>query len=1567
MKMNMKWLLFMVIVTFAMISCDNNSTINISNNQNNTNNLNNTNNVDPCASIDCGDNGECVVVNDIAGCECDTGYYADGLACVENNTAPAITSLPATEQGEWGKSDSFTVVTTEANSGDTLSYSLSDNSCSFTPTVDDQGIVSWICGDVESCSINVTVSDDGSPILSDMEILNIECVNSIPSFDSVAATEVDENTEYGYSITCSDPEGDSLNITTGASHTCDGTLIDNGNNTATYSFFATEAMGGSDCNVHILCSDGQTSESQTTLVTIIDNNSAPQIIGLPATESGIWGHVDSFQLVSSDTDLPENVLSWGVDNSTCSFVPTIDSSGLMEWTCGGVETCDVQVRLVDDGTPVLDATGLLTIQCVNSLPIFDSTPLTTGTEHVLYGYNVMCSDPEGDSLSLAIGASDTCDGTIIDNNDGTGTYSFTPTELMGGASCTLHVTCGDGNATESQTAQIDISEINASPILTSLPATEQGVWGVANSHQLTFTDSDLPSQTMTWLINSTNCSFTPTVDVAGLVSWTCNGVESCSLEVNGTDNGSPTLDATGVLNIECLNQAPVITTSPSVVAIEHVVYNYAVNCSDIDGNALMFSLNAEDTCGGIITDNHDGTGDYSFTPDEDMGGTSCVVSISCSDTQEVDEQSATINITETNEAPVITNTMTASSHWDATGTFDADYTDSDLPAQTILWSISANSCTGFSPVVDSSTGVVSWTCSGMETCSVDVTATDNGMPSVKSDTKTLAISCVNTIPSINSTAPASGTEGAAYAYVIDCTDADNDLITLSVNSGNDTCGGAITGATYSFTPDETMGGNNCIVAVNCSDTQEIASENTTVTITETNEAPVITNLPTTKNGHWGDPNTFTLVATDSDLPAQTFTYSISSETCANFNPSINASSGLVSWNCGDVESCSVVVAVSDGVTSTTGSLAIECTNQAPTISSIPVTAATEKVLYSYLAMCSDVDADALVVSKGASDTCGGVIIDNHDGTGNYSFTPDENMGGASCVMSISCSDTQAVDEQSATINVTETNEAPVITNTMTASSHWDAAGTFDADYTDSDLPAQTILWSLSANSCTGFSPVVDSSTGVVSWTCTVMETCSVDVTATDNGMPSVKSDTETLAISCVNTIPAINSTAPASGTEGTAYTYVIDCTDADTDVVALSVNSGNDTCGGTIAGVTYSFTPDETMGGNNCIVAVNCTDTQEIASQDNTVSITETNETPVITNLPATQNGHWGEPNIFSLITTDSDLPAQTFAYSISSETCVNFNPSINTSSGLVSWNCGDVETCSVAVAVSDGVVSVNSSLSIGCQNEAPTIDSTPVDSIREGILYSYNIDCTDIDGDLLTLNIGVGDTCDGTIVDSGDGTGLYTFTPGPGTSGSTCTVEVACSDSQSDAIQSQVVLIGEPISDSCLEELTVNPGATDGVYNIDMGSGIIEVYCDMTGGGWTYLDLGMGNHTVNYADWDLLESTDLQNIRIQNMFIWAYNRSGLTNLNPGWNSGNCCFYGSGTTFMAFGGVYLYPNYVNGSSNCNSTYSDTSYWFYKNGTETPPLPANYFTINPVSTSTSCGINNNPGFFAKRFL
>ena len=158
--------------------------------------------------------------------------------------------------------------------------------------------------------------------------------------------------------------------------------------------------------------------------------------------TGILFLLSSLPLVGCDDDDSNNNnqdVCEGVDcgNGTCVDV-------------GDQASCDCDAGYHADGlTCVEDATA-------NTAPVFTSTPPTDATEMVVTGYALSCSDADGDDLHFFVDTADTCDGTLVYSDDGTGGYTFLVTDAATTPSCVLAISCSDGTLIATQTQTITI-------------------------------------------------------------------------------------------------------------------------------------------------------------------------------------------------------------------------------------------------------------------------------------------------------------------------------------------------------------------------------------------------------------------------------------------------------------------------------------------------------------------------------------------------------------------------------------------------------------------------------------------------------------------------------------------------------------------------------------------------------------------------------------------------------------------------------------------------------------------------------------------------------------------------------------------------------------------------------------------------------------------------------------------------------------------------------------------------------------------------------------------------------
>ncbi len=372
-------------------------------------------------------------------------------------------------------------------------------------------------------------------------------------------------------------------------------------------------------------------------------------------------------------------------------------------------------------------------------PVFVSVPGTEASEGVAFAYPVDCTDPDGNVTTVTVGPLDTCGGSVGDTEDPA--YDFLPDESMGGTTCVMHLLCEDGKHTVEQIQEITVAEVNVAPEFFELPASGAAHLETKGSLMLDGVDADLPTQTLTYSIDSSACPFPVTLEENHVVAWTCGTVvESCALIATVTDDGSPVLQTSAEVLLECENGDPVFDSVPVTSVNEGDSYLYEISCSDPDADPVMLSVDELDSCMGLFGTDGGGLATYGFDTFETDGGSSCTASFACHDVYGgFSVQTFSIDIVDTNQPPVITNLPASiQTAADAAGSKWVTAMDPDDPVQTITWSVLASSCSFASAI--SADGVASWTCADPETCELTIRATDNGTPAM-SDTQTLQITC----------------------------------------------------------------------------------------------------------------------------------------------------------------------------------------------------------------------------------------------------------------------------------------------------------------------------------------------------------------------------------------------------------------------------------------------------------------------------------------------------------------------------------------------------------------------------------------------------------------------------------------------------------------------------------------------------------------------------------------------------------------------------------------------------------------------------------------------------------
>jgi len=275
-----------------------------------------------------------------------------------------------------------------------------------------------------------------------------------------------------------------------------------------------------------------------------------------------------------------------------------------------------------------------------------------------------------------------------------------------------------------------------------------------------------------------------------------HGPGTIVVTVRATDNGSPALSDTETFTILVneVNLAPSIVTVSNRTVNEGSVLTFVVTATDPDVpvRPLTFSLDPGAPAGASINPN---TGQFSWTPTEDQGPSVQTITVRVTDGGSPplsDSTTFSVMVNEVNSAPSLPAPGNKLVMEGSLLTFNAGATDSDVPVQTLFYTLDPGAPSG--AFVNALTGTFAWTPSeiqGPSTNIVTLRVTDNGSPML-SDFKTfvIVVSEVNNPPTLAAMPDKIVIEGTTVFCTNSAADPDLPAQSLTYSLGAGTPAGA---------------------------------------------------------------------------------------------------------------------------------------------------------------------------------------------------------------------------------------------------------------------------------------------------------------------------------------------------------------------------------------------------------------------------------------------------------------------------------------------------------------------------------------------------------------------------------------------------------------------------------------------------------------------------------------------------------------------------------------------------------------------------------------------------------
>ncbi len=810
-------------------------------------------------------------------------------------------------------------------------------------------------------------------------------------------------------------------------------------------------------------------------------------------------------LTSSTLPLGANFIDNGDGSASFTWTPTFLQSGVYNvsfFATDGIlrDTQAVVITVNDAG---------------NQLPVLAAIGPRNVTEGILLTIATSATDAEGQIVDLTTGVLPS-GASFVDNNNGTGTFSWTPLFNQAGAYSVTFRATDDSLAVDSEVVSITVNDAgNQLPILAAI-----GGRSIPENSLLSFSvsatdpDSTIPALTTSALPLGAN--FSDNGNGTGSFSWTPGFTQAGSYPVTFYASDGVVIDSEliTITVTEAGNQAPVLAAIGARSVTEGLNLSFNISGSDPDGTTPSFSTSALPPNASFV-DNGNGTGSFSFDPSFTQAGV-YNITFRASDGVLVDTEVVTITVNEAgNQPPVLAaigpqsvyenqNLVVAVSATDLDATFPV-LTTSTLP----LGAQFTNNGNG--------TGSLTWTPSFTQATTYIVTFYASDGLVIDSEMVTITVRNANAPPVLAAIGSKSVGEQTLLAFGVSASDIDGTnaaLTTTALPTGASFTDNLNGTGSFSWTPTLAQSGVYNVTFYATDDSAAVDSEVVQITVGNVNQPPVLAAIGAKSVAENVNLN-FGVSATDGDGAIPTLTTS-ALPAGAGFLDNGDGS-GTFNWTPSFAQSggYSVTFYASDGDAIDSEVVAITVTevNLPPVLAAIGGRSIPENSLLAFSVSASDPDATSPVLTTSALPS-GANFADNGNGTGDFSWTPGFDQAGSYNV-TFYASDGQFIDSEIVAITVTNTNRAP-IANAGTDQISVPVNSTVQLDGTsssDPDLQSVTYAWTQVGGTAVS---ITDALTATPSFVPPVPGTYVFQLIVSDGSLPSLP---DTVQVSAINAAP----------------------------------------------------------------------------------------------------------------------------------------------------------------------------------------------------------------------------------------------------------------------------------------------------------------------------------------------------------------------------------------------------------------------------------------------------------------
>ncbi|MBI5779158.1 MAG: putative Ig domain-containing protein [Planctomycetes bacterium] len=452
-----------------------------------------------------------------------------------------------------------------------------------------------------------------------------------PVLTSPDDKNVNENTLLSFTLSASDPDGDTI------AYSMVGTPTGSVLNPSTGAFSWTPSYTQSGSYPVTFTATANSLADSKPITIIVSNVNRPPVLAAVGNQTVNEAVLLTFTVSAADPD--GDTITYSMAGTPTGSTLN-SSSGVFSWTPGYAQTGNYNVtfRAEDVSGAFDDETITISVGDVNRPPVLAAIGNQAVNEGTTLTFTVSATDPDADTMTYS--ASGLPSGAVFTPT--TGVFSWTPNYTQAGIynSVTFTVTdSGAPNLADSETITISVNNTDRPPVLTA-----PGNQAVDENSNLLFTlsASDPDGDTIAYSMAGTPTGAALNAGT-GDFAWMPDYTQAGDYVVTFTATSNSLSDSKAItILVNNINRTPVLAAIGNQAVNEGALLTFTVSATDPDNDTLTYS--ATGLPGGATLNSS--TGAFSWMPNYIQSG-DYNVTFRATDTGALfDEEAITITVTD---------------------------------------------------------------------------------------------------------------------------------------------------------------------------------------------------------------------------------------------------------------------------------------------------------------------------------------------------------------------------------------------------------------------------------------------------------------------------------------------------------------------------------------------------------------------------------------------------------------------------------------------------------------------------------------------------------------------------------------------------------------------------------------------------------------------------------------------------------------------------------------------------------------------------------------------------------